>query len=157
MFPAVAVCLTTLNSTKATEFVTLAPEGVRGVLNGTSNGIACVAGIGSSEDDVPNDGTCGGRTIQWIDFPFSVLPVICNVFNVDGLVTTNSPGGTVTIVGRFPGFRDQDLFSFSLTSQDAINIVPILDASATKGGWFHFSCFRYIAFKLTKLSPVSQF
>ncbi len=134
IFPAVAVCLTTLNSTKATAFLTMAPGGVRGLLNGTASGIACAAGIGSVDSEVPQDSTCGGRGVQWIDFPFSLLPSVCNIFNIDSLVTSNSPGATLSVVGRFPDFGESDLFSFSLSPQDDINIVPILGAAATKGG-----------------------
>jgi hypothetical protein len=131
VFPAISMCLTTLNSTKAEQFLREA-SGIGPVLNG-STGMACSAGLGNPNDDIPEDGACGGREIQWIDFPFTVLPTICVTFNTPPLFSSTIAGASLTIAGRFPQMGTADLITYSLDAPNQPLTFPILNSAASKG------------------------
>lgn len=141
--PAIALCLRTLNSTLAREFVTPAAGGLQSIVQGNVTGMACFRGLTTSSEDLPDaDGTCGSVTTKWIDYPFTVLPTVCRIFN-DGSVTdgenvvqANTVGATFTIVGRFPDFSEADFLSFDLTNPYTPAIIPLLSNSISRGALY---------------------
>ncbi|KAI9009182.1 hypothetical protein DFJ74DRAFT_354864 [Hyaloraphidium curvatum] len=133
-FPGFAVCLSTLNATKAKEFVAVPTGGIQGLVNGTSSGMACVAGLGSLGEDIPAEGTCGPVVTQWVDFPFTILPTVCRIFNTgDSGFAPITPGASLSIAGRFPSYGEFDLISYGIVNAEYPATEPLLNNVVSRG------------------------
>ncbi|KAI9024648.1 Amiloride-sensitive sodium channel-domain-containing protein [Hyaloraphidium curvatum] len=131
-FPAVSICLSSLNTSLIRAFVRPIPPGppqqqLETLLN--SSGVLCYFGwrtlrqLWNSDYSLGTQSCRENATLTWADYPFASSPTLC-ITTPPGLLA-EQPGVSLRFIGRLPFLEPFDTVTYSLRTPES-QIEPLL-------------------------------
>ncbi|KAI9024864.1 hypothetical protein DFJ74DRAFT_666459 [Hyaloraphidium curvatum] len=122
-FPAVSVCLSTLDPDSVRSFVNVVSgispeEQLVNLFN--SSGILCFYGNRTPRQLANSDYVTGSERcrsdgqLSFIDYPFASSPTLCFTTPANGSIAATQPGYSMIVVGRLPGLATFDSITYAI-------------------------------------------